>query len=102
MITEDALEAAFWAFDEERQRTGAERDAFTQTVRGLLRDHLTPLLALLDETDRYVTAAVTGFDPPGGQDRARHAQRAILAALDMYRRGGGRLVPPPRGEEGEG
>ena len=35
--TEEAIEAAFWAFDAERKRTGAERDAFKGQMRRLLR-----------------------------------------------------------------
>jgi hypothetical protein len=34
--TEDAIEAAFWKFDERAKRTGVQRDAFKWTVRGLL------------------------------------------------------------------
>jgi len=32
-VTEDQIEQAFWAFDDERKRTGVERDAFKRHLR---------------------------------------------------------------------
>lgn len=39
-IDEDAVEAAFWSFDTERKRSGAERDAFKGWMRRALRHRL--------------------------------------------------------------
>ena len=36
-LNEDAIESAFWAFDTERKKTGAERDAFKHKARSLMR-----------------------------------------------------------------
>jgi hypothetical protein len=91
MIDEDALEAAFWSFDDERTRTGAERDAFKHKVRALLRAHMSPLLAALEETDLYVTAYRTSHEPPGGWERAIRVGKRNLGLLeDSRRQGGGR------------
>lgn len=35
---EDRIEAAFWVFDAERKKTGAERDAFKHQLRPVLRE----------------------------------------------------------------
>jgi hypothetical protein len=39
-LDEDALEAAYWAFDTERKRTGMERDAFKGQMRQFARNTL--------------------------------------------------------------
>lgn len=39
-LDEEALEAAFWEFDTERRKTGAERDAFKHQVRKFARHQL--------------------------------------------------------------
>lgn len=77
MIDEAALEAAFWAFDEERRRTGAERDAFKHTARALLRAHMQQVRTLLTDAEMYVRAYKTGFDAPKGKDGASRCLREI-------------------------
>jgi hypothetical protein len=89
MSEETALEAAFWAFDDERTRTGAEREAFTHQVRALLRAQMSTLLAALEETDLYVTAYRTRHEPPGGWERAARVGRRNLVLLEDYLRQGG-------------
>ena len=39
-LDEDALEAAYWAFDAERKRNGMERDEFKHQMRKFARDTL--------------------------------------------------------------
>lgn len=39
-LDEDALEAAYWAFDDDRKRNGMERDKFKHQMRKFARDTL--------------------------------------------------------------
>ena len=39
-LDENALEAAYWAFDAERKRNGMERDAFKHQMRKFAKDTL--------------------------------------------------------------
>jgi len=93
-IQEDALEQAFWAFDTERVRTGAERDAFKHQGRLLLRQHMRPLQELLEEADIYLLATVSGFAPPQRQGGVRAVRRRILTMLEAYRRDTGEEPAP--------
>jgi hypothetical protein len=93
-IQEDAVEQAFWDFDADRVRTGAERDAFKHQARRLLRQHMRPLQALLAETDIYLLAMVSGFDPPVRQGGVRAVRHQILTLLEAYWRDTGEENTP--------
>ena len=90
-IDEDALEEAYWLFDEERRRTGAERDAFKHKVRTLIRTHLFPLMEALESAEVYLVAVTTDHTPPGGKERAYQVKRKIGELLAAYRVAGGTL-----------
>jgi hypothetical protein len=79
LIDEEVIEAAFWHFDAERKRTGAERDAFKHHLRSVVQAHIASVCRLMEETTLYLTAYTTGFDPPGGMERARQIKRKVTA-----------------------
>lgn len=85
LLDEETLEAAFWAFDEVRRRTGAERDAFKQQVRRLLVGHLTAYCRLLEDCEIYLVATTTQHAPPGGMERARRVKQDVHTRLAAYR-----------------
>ena len=87
-LDEEIIEAAFWHFDAERTRTGAERDAFKHQLREVVRAHLLSLLRTLEDTELYLAAYTTGFEPPGGMTRAHALKRRLTDLLTSYRRTG--------------
>lgn len=86
LLDEEVIEGAFWHFDAERKRTGAERDAFQHQIRSVVRAHMHSVLQALEETEIYLTAYTTGFDPPGGLPRARQLKRKLIDMLASYHR----------------
>ena len=72
---EDDIEAAYWAFDAERNKTGVERDAFKGQLRRLLRTTKAELLkqveqrqVLADKNEKVVRMVralwTSGYDGP--------------------------------------
>jgi len=76
-LDEDALELAFWTFDEERRRSGAERDAFKHQMRQYTRNHMARLEELLAEAEIYVRAYKTQHDAPKGIEGASRFLRKL-------------------------
>lgn len=50
-LDEEVIEAAFWHFDAERRRSGAERDAFKRQVRLVTEAHIRSVLRALTQVD---------------------------------------------------
>src|SRR5262245_23999422 len=95
-IDEEVIAAAFTHFEAERTRTGAERDAFTQQLRAVVRAHLLSLVRTLEQVEVYLTAYTTGFEPPGGQQRAQVLKRALTDVLAPFRHPGDTQETPRR------
>jgi hypothetical protein len=47
-LDEEALEAAFWAFKEDSERSGMERDAFKRQMRGFARQAINQAIAMAE------------------------------------------------------
>lgn len=87
LLDEDVIEGAFWHFDAERKRTGAERDAFKHQLRLVVRAHMGTVLKALERANISLTAYTTQHEPPGGLDRARIVKQDILRLLTEDWRG---------------
>ena len=95
--TESAIEAAYWAFDTQRKKTGSERDAFKGQMRKALRN-------LQDDEDavlmhKMVTAldfmGLPDTDSPYFEACVTHA--AYRLGMLVYKR-----PAPTSASEGEG
>lgn len=83
-MNEDLLEQAYSNFDAERQRTGAERDAFKHQMRKFAREETAAFLLLLQQAELYVRAYMANLETPEGKGGASRTLRTIEEALENF------------------